>query len=67
VSALPEDVVAAIQLALEGAANPAVAVEVIERLCDHAGTLDGTRPQPTKLLVDTLREMNVAYTVNDGR
>jgi hypothetical protein len=65
-SALPEDVVAAIQLALEGAANPGIAVEVIERLCNQAGTYDGTRPQATQLLVDTLREMNATFDFNQG-
>lgn len=61
---LPEHVVAAIALALEGAATPETALEVIKRLIDKSGPLDPMATLPVALFLDTVRELGGTFAVN---
>lgn len=63
---LPEDAVAAIELALNAAASAETAVEVIELICGMAGPFNGSRTEPTKILLDAIRELNGTFAVNQG-
>jgi hypothetical protein len=60
---LPEDYIGAIQFALVGAANPGVAVELIEALVADYPT-DPKATRPTKLFVETVQALGGEYRVN---
>lgn len=61
----PEVVVAAIQLAMVGAASPETALEVIGGLIERSLGPDLSRSgEPTRLLVSVLKEKQATYSVN---
>lgn len=60
---LPEHALAAVALALEGAANAETAVAVIERICAMV-PFDGSSTEPTALLLEAVRELHGTFAVN---
>ena len=59
---LPEDCLAAIALALQGADNDRTAVAVIQEIVDGAPEWDGLRTEPTKILVDAIHNVGGRFS-----